>query len=320
MNLRVTLVSALLALAAPLAAQTTPYPPSLNQPCPQPPPCSGYCRNVPFEPTDCMTTPFGPARANVVIGNPLTSTNMLWCPGGRPYALCFFSGPPAATGKPPAPGQPPNNALPCTVDAQKGVANCACQVYNSGSYYVDINSILNLGAWYLTRQVCGADGSRCKNMRDCTADGGTIKGGEFYCPSMVAPVCKYIENQGEGSAVSWLYPEEGTADLVSTFSFAMSPTKTGGPYVLGSTPCTGQYAGCMTAPCRYPNGAKSGPDGSIVQCACPLWTGAYQVGQELAKLQPPQSCAIPPQGTTSYVWSAANSVTLTCTQDSASAK
>jgi hypothetical protein len=294
-----------LACAAPLGAQP-PYPPSLNQPCPAST-CGGDCMNTPFEPTDCMTTPYGPARANVVIGNPLESPNMLWCPGGRPYALCFFSGPPYATGKPPAPGQPPNNVLPCVFDEQKGVANCSCQVYNSGSYYVDINSILNRGVWYETRFVCGIDGSRCKNMRDCDSAGQTKAGSPVGCSLLVAPVCNYINSQGFEEPSWWFYPQAGTADLVSTFSFAMSPTATGGPYVLGTTSCTGQYAGCMTAPCKYPPGVKSLNDGDVVQCTCPVWTGAYQVGQNC------QDCSLGSSGGNSYVWSAANSIVETCT-------
>lgn len=286
----------------PLGAQSASAPNPLQEPCPAST-CGGDCRNTPFTPTNCMTTPYGPARANVVIGNPLTSPNMLWCPGGRPYALCFFSGPSQPTGKPPAPGQPPNNALPCTYDTANGVANCSCQVYNTGSYYVDINSILNRGVWYETRYACGADGSRCRNLRDCDENGQTKNGAEFACSPLIAPVCGYINSQGTGEPAHWFYPEAGTADLVSTFSFAMSPTPTDGPYVLGSTPCSGLYAGCMTAPCRYQNGAKSASDGSIVQCACPLWNGCYQVGQNA------QTCPL----SAPYVWSAANSVSLTTT-------
>jgi hypothetical protein len=288
-----------LAWGTPLAAQS-PDPPSLNQACP-PSTCGANCSNTPFVPTDCMTTPYGPARANVVLGNPLTSPNMLWCPGGRPYALCFFSGPPYATGN----AGNGNKTLSCVLDPSTGIANCACQVYNSGSYYVDVNSILNRGAWYETRYVCGADGSRCKNMRDCDTNGQTKAGSAFACPVQVAPVCSYINSQGSGSASSWFYPQAGTADLVSTFSFRMSPPPPpAAPYTLGQTCCTGVYAGCMTAACKYPAGVSSLPDGNVVNCACPTWTGAYQIGQNQ------QTCQLTYPGL-SYVWSAANSVTVT---------
>ena len=42
--------------------------------------------------------------------------------------------------------------------------------------------------------------------------------------------------------------------------------------------------------------------GETIQCECPVYNGTYQVGA--AK----QACTIPPNGTTSYVWSAANNV------------
>lgn len=131
----------------------------LSQPCPTTPFCGKSCTNYPFQPTDCATTKNGstysPARANIINGFALSSSNMLWCPGGttdqpKPYALCFFSGPTtAATGTVPQ----HNNVLGCVPDLAAGVANCQCQVYNTGSFYVDINSILNLGAFYQTKQL-----------------------------------------------------------------------------------------------------------------------------------------------------------------------
>lgn len=272
--------------------------PGLSKACP-PAPCTD-CANTPFVPTNCMTTPCGPARANIVIGTSGASPNMLWCPGGRPYALCFFSGPPKPTGKP-QPGHH-NKPLPCVWDAEAGIADCACQVYNSGSYYVDINSILNRNAFYEAQQDCGPDGSGCKNMRDCDTNGASKPG--TTCPSKVATVCTYINNQGSGDPSTWLYPAQGTADLVSTFSFAMSPTPTGGPYVLGSTPCNGLYAGCMTAPCKYRPGSNSAQSGDIVHCACPTWNGNFQVGQN------GQTCQLN-QPDVTFVWSAANTVAST---------
>ncbi len=291
-----------LALGVPLAADSGPS--SLNEPCPAST-CGTRCTNTPFVPTDCKTTPCGPARANIIIGAPLTSPNMLWCPGGRPYALCFFSGPPEATGKP----NSGNKTLSCTLTNPKsGIADCECQVYNQGYYYVDINSILNRNAHYEAVDECGPMGTSCKNMEACETDGVTTKAGSPYpCPTKTATVCGYINNQGAGSPSSWFYPKAGSADLVSTFSFAMSPLNGSGSYVLGSTSCNGQYAGCMTAPCKYPNGATSGANGSIVHCACPLWTGPYEVGQQM----PTSDCQIPAGPTYLYAWSAAHSVTST---------
>jgi hypothetical protein len=293
-----------LSLGCPLAGET--IPPGLSHlfpPCPSTPPCGDDCSNTPFRPTDCKTTDYGPARANIVIGsNPLISPNMLYCPGGSPYALCFFSGPPHRTGD-----SLRNNRLPCVPIPGTNLANCSCQVYNAGPYYVDINSILNLGAFYETKEICGADGSLCKNIRDCNDQGesnpcaGNSTDPCPACPSTVAPVCAYIDAQSKGSSKGSFYPQP---DLVSTFSFAMGTASPGGAYQLGSTPCSGdnagRYAGCMTAPCNYPKGSTPPlADGSIVYCACPLWYGDYQVGQN------GRTCAA--QGD-DWVWSAANAV------------
>jgi hypothetical protein len=75
-------------------------------------------------------------------------------------------------------------------------------------------------------------------------------------------------------------------------------------YKIGSVSCTaGLYAGCMTAPCFFKAGHKSPPtDGEPVRCDCPIYNGAFQVGQ------PGQACTIPGEGKASYVWSASNTV------------
>ncbi len=305
-----------------VCAQTIPNAEALNEPCKK---YCGYdgadsCSNKPFEPTECKTTPCGPARANVVFGaSALQSTNMLYCPGGtadkpQPYALCFFSGPTTPTGNPP-PNGPPNNTLTCTPDYELGVANCQCQVYNQGAYYVDINSILNQGAFWETHKACGKDGSLCKNLAACDANGHqkTDCGPGQTCPKCpvkIAPVCDYVAAQPFDKDKA-LYPKsphapESRVDLISTFSFAMGTTTPGaGPYTLGSVSCDeGVYAGCMTAPCAYV-GDKSA--GSIVNCACPMWKGKYQIGQ------PPGDVPMLPSGNkcpadAGWVWSAANNV------------
>ena len=256
--------------------------------CPSPPPCGENCSNQPFHLTDCWTTKYGPAKADVI----LASSNLLYCKGGV-YALCFFSGPPTATGK--QSGNPP---LPCVLNGD--VANCTCQVYTSGPNFVDINGILNRDAYYQTVQACGQDGSGCAHLGNCGL-AGTAEGCERLKP---APVCQYIQNQNPNDASVSLIPK---ADLISTFSFAMHAN-----YAYGTTPCTqsnaGTYAGCMTAPCFFPASAKLPPsDGDPIQCQCPTFTGPYQIGQRDLG-QPDQVCKIPSSDGTTYVWSASHTI------------
>lgn len=269
--------------------------------CPNPPPCGANCTSTPLQPTDCWTTSYGPAKADVIIPKPgtktaMTSPNMLYCEGNT-YALCFFSGPPTATGKPDATGK---NALPCVLDEHNHVANCTCQAYTSGPNFVDINGILNQGAYFEAVTQCGLDGGRCKNIEHCWPPDDPKKQKE--CAAFPqANVCQYVKNQGGagGSADPKLWPK---ADLISTFSFAMSGLH--GKYDLRSTSCpAAQYAGCMTAPCSYgPNHTSPTQDGELVTCQCPTYNGPYQVGQK------GYACSIPPSGGSSYVWSASYTV------------
>ncbi|HEX9669179.1 MAG TPA: hypothetical protein VGC93_06800, partial [Thermoanaerobaculia bacterium] len=241
-----------------------------------------------FAPTECWTTPYGPAKADVIVDGPLRSPNMLYCDAGA-YALCFFSGPPEATGKPDAGNQP----LPCVLEGDGDVAKCTCEVFTSGPYFVDINGILNLGAYFETVQTCGQDGSQCANIHNCGPD-GKIPGCEKRTQ---APVCQYVEDQDPDDPAVSLMPK---ADLVSTFSFAMDDD-----YQIGSSPCTtaAKYAGCMTAPCFFAEGDDSPPeDGETIQCHCPTYTGEFQIGQPNRT-----DCVI--DGGTTHVWSAARSVT-----------
>lgn len=255
----------LVVLVALLAACTTGQV-KMSSPCPASP-CGANCSNQPFVRTDCWTTEYGPAKADIVT----TSHNFLFCDGGS-YALCYFSGP--STGNPP---------LPCTLTGE--TANCTCQVYTSGPYFVDINAILNLNAYYETVYACGADGSGCANLHHCGAAGTA----EDCARQKPAPVCKYVRDQNPRDASVSLIPG---ADMVSAFSFAMR-----GEYTYGNTECRREalYAGCMTAPCFLPPGAPTPPsDGDPVQCQCPVFHGPYQVGQD------DQMCTILPN-----VWSAA---------------
>lgn len=245
--------------------------------CPVPPPCGNTCSNTPFVPTECWTTQYGPAKADVVV----KPTNMLYCNGGT-YALCFFSGPPSPTGQNPA-----NKSLPCT--AKGNFADCTCQAYTSGAYFVDINGILNEGAFYQTQtvSVCGHDGAKCANLETCGPTGQASNCGNL--PQ--APVCQYVKNQNRKNPTASLIP---ASDLISAFSFAMDKD-----YRQGSTPCTGPYAGCMTAGCAYgPNHRSPTVDGELVQCQCPIANGNFQIGQSH------QTCAIAGSGQTSYLWSA----------------
>src|ERR1700687_4593994 len=134
------------AARAGVAIPAPPAPPATLWP--KPPPCGSgsTCSTTPFVPTECWTTQYWPAPADVVV----KPSNMLYCSGGT-YALCFFSGPPNATGHNFA-----NKPLPCTLKGN--VADCTCQAY-TGSYFVDINGILNQGAYFQTVNACGQDGS-----------------------------------------------------------------------------------------------------------------------------------------------------------------
>lgn len=163
----------------------------------------------------------GPAYADIVLDN---QNNFLQCKGG-PIALCYYSG--------------PDEPATCELSDDGRIANCKCFVIPYGTYFVDINSILNYGVYLKTVRKCGADGSGCS-------------------VSNSAPVCDAI-NDGK------LIPE---ADMISTFSYACVPEEG-----IGQTNCPAAlYAGCMTAPCT-----KTAEDG-IVNCACPTFDGRYQVG------------------------------------------
>ena len=160
------------------------------------------------------------------------------------------------------------------------------------SFFVDFNAILNLNAWYETTAACNPDGSGCKNLRACGKDGKRPE-----CARLdYAPVCQYVKNQNAGDPSVSLIPG---ADVISAFSFAMDDD-----YRVGSSSCaSGEYAGCMTAPCYFQEGATVPPqDGDPVQCMCPTWTGEFQIGQ----LGRERECKIGDGKV--HVWSAANKV------------
>lgn len=257
--------------------------------------CNDCAYTGAFRQTDCWTTKLGPARANVITLAPnqttSTPTNMLFCNAGD-YAMCFFSGPPTNDVGPP---------LPCVLDKSGQFAMCTCNAYTvqSGApapmngYFVDINAIENLDLYYQTVDMCGADGHQCWNMYNYKKFSSTAY--EYR----MAPVCEFIANQAKSDGSIKFAPD---ADLISTFSYAMSP-----PYALGSTPCPNDaglpYAGCMTASCTFPSGRPSGTlNGQPVDCKCPTWNGPYQVGQNS------QSCDLGSGDAGAYVWSAARTV------------
>lgn len=187
----------------------------------------------------------------------LKKENFLACKGAE-IALCYYSGP----------EQSQTGGAPTPCDASNPlVANCTCYAIPAGyTYLVDINAILNLDVYLDTVKACGSDGSQCQPTGPKTA-----------------PVCDSI-NQDK------LIPG---AELISTFSTFLVPEF--GP---GSTDCgPSVYAGCMTAPCRKLNEVDPITGLPLAQCACPLWTGKYQVGQTL----PPSSCSLGGNN----VWSAA---------------
>jgi hypothetical protein len=130
----------------------------------------------------------------------------------------------------------------CRIRDDGRFADCECYVIPYGPYYVDINSILNYEVYRKTVALCEPDGSACADM-----------------PNM-APVCEAI-NKGD------FLPG---ADTISTFSFGCAPEEG-----IGQTECLdgpNLYAGCMTAACveTYEPG--------IVDCACPLFHGPFQIG------------------------------------------
>jgi hypothetical protein len=185
------------------------------------------------------TTPFGKPWADILV----KPENFLQCKGAS-IALCYYSG--SET-----PASPGALATPCELLPGEGIARCTCYEIPAGpTYLVDINAILNLDVYLDTVKVCGHDGSRCQPNGDTTA-----------------PVCDAINR-------NTLIPG---ADLISTFSLYLEKIyRTTNALNCTSAP----YAGCMTAPCRRSETEVVDPVTGLplVNCACPIWTGDYQVG------------------------------------------
>jgi hypothetical protein len=205
-------------------------------------------KGKPFRLNTLPTTEYGPAWADIV----LSPTNFLACKGAS-IALCYYSGPEA----PAAPGAAP---MPCDVAAD-GAANCTCfKIPNGQPYYVDINAILNLDVYLDTVNVCGHDGRECQPFGNKSAP---------VCDSINAK--KFIPG----------------AELISTFSAYLDktyPLEPADTLACTSTPYS-PYAGCMTAPCTTLKDPATGlpvvdpaTKLELAQCACPTFTGAFQVG------------------------------------------
>ena len=162
----------------------------------------------------------------------------------------------------------PGPTTPCILDGL-GIANCTCyEIPAEHPYLVDINAILNMNVYLETVRKCGKQGELCKPT-------GSIE----------APVCEAI-NRGV------LIPG---ADLVSTFSLYLQKTDSAN-FGISLTNCdSGQYAGCMTAPCKRTGKTDANTNLPLVQCACPTYTGQFQVGTSTTQ------CAL----SGNYVWSAA---------------
>lgn len=147
----------------------------------------------------------------------------------------------------------PGPATPCVYDEQHpGRSNCTCYEIPGGApYLVDINAILNLDVYLATVKACGQDGSNC------------LPRGKNH-----PPVCDSINN-------NTLIPG---ADLISTFSFFLNSTMPVSQQTSCGTPAP--YAGCMTAPCRETGNIDPTNGLPLVDCACPIYKGPYEVAQD----------------------------------------
>ncbi len=175
------------------------------------------------------------------------ATTLLRCTSGN-YALCYYSG---------------ADPLTCTTEEASETADCQCQIYPASSekpMYVVMTSILNLCAYTEAVEQCGEDGSGCYNV--CNDHPHSPQCQDVTLPEqqVQATVCDYIE--------------DGTfnpgADYISTFSFAqVNAPGTTDPFELACNEATGQYAGCMTAPCSGEETDEAG--NTYTTCACPLF-------------------------------------------------
>ncbi|QLE78313.1 hypothetical protein FLM55_00595 [Francisella sp. Scap27] len=208
--------------------------------------CGGNCSNTPFYPTTCKPTSYGSAWSG---GGATVETKLLYCANST-YANCHYSGPLTPTGT-----NPDNIGLPCKVSEDGKTANCKCKVF-TGPNYVNIDGIMNLGAYYETIAVCGKDGSKCKNLTTCHPDGS----GD--CKGIEAPVCKYIAEQNSEDDKTSFIPG---ADVISTYGFDMNKDYNIAKPGDGVKCSNIDVAGCMTQPCKYEKSSKE-----YAICSCPV--------------------------------------------------
>jgi hypothetical protein len=230
-----------------------------------------FTENKRFHLNTLCTTPYQnpdtPAWADII----KAPENFVEC-NGATIALCYYSGPVTPAN---AVGEISVPATPCVLRPGEDIADCTCIEIPAGMpYLVDINAILNLDVYLDTVNECGLSGRNC-------LPAGTKE----------APVCKAIR---EGKLIPG-------ADLISTFSFALEREI---PIVQGE--CTDEnylYAGCMTAPCKRTGTYDPDSAFPLVQCACPTFTGPFQVGRSITSNTPCDLRQVPSQDNT--VWSAA---------------
>lgn len=142
----------------------------------------------------------------------------------------------------------PEGPLPCDTSKYDTTSECTCTVIEHGLYFVDILGILNRAVYEETARACGPDGSGCPGVGD-------------------APVCDVVEEKLRENEK--MFPG---ADMISVFSFDGAAE-----VPIGQSSCeSGKYAGCMTAPCYYPDGDETS---DTVQCLCPNYSGPFQIGQ-----------------------------------------
>lgn len=228
----------------------------------------------------CADQPYvvNPDAAQDVIESP---TGFLRCTSGD-YALCYYSG---------------ADPMPCTVAEATDSADCQCQVFSASDdrpMYVLMTSILNLCVFTETVEHCGEDGSGCYNICNQNPDSPQCAGVTLPEHQRLAPVCDYIADGTFNSG----------ADFISTFSFAeVQAPATVEPFIIGCNDASGQYAGCMTAPC---SGEVTDDRGNrYTTCDCPVWPA----GGGSADFQFGRRCNETPAGNctlaSGQVWSAA---------------
>ncbi len=129
---------------------------------------------------------------------------------------------------------------PCRLSADGRSANCVCTVQSSTNYVL-LTSILNYSVYLATYNSCGQYGTGCAPNK--------------------APVCKFLDGSlNPGSDVISTFDPESRSEIIKAIASGNA----------GTTPCTGAYAACMTAPCRN-NG-----DGTA-NCKCPVFYGKFQL-------------------------------------------